>query len=130
MSKGKILVVDDEPELVRAVSMRLRAEGYDVLTAMDGMQATNVAMRETLDLIILDIGMPAGDGHVVARRLRESIRTSAIPIIFLTAKTSELDFSRAYDEGVDKYITKPYDPLELMSAVDSLMRTGDQRQVT
>ncbi|MFH1891887.1 MAG: response regulator [Candidatus Zixiibacteriota bacterium] len=130
MSKGKILVVDDEPELVRAVSMRLRAEGYDVLTAMDGMQATNVAMRETLDLIILDIGMPAGDGHVVARRLRESIRTSAIPIIFLTAKTSEQDFSRAYDAGVDKYITKPYDPLELMSAVDSLMHTGDQRQVT
>lgn len=129
MAHGKILVVDDEPEIVRSVGMRLRAAGYQVVTAMDGMQATNVALREQPDLIILDIGMPAGDGHVVARRLRESIRTCSVPIIFLTARTGEADFNKAWDAGVAKYITKPFDPGELMSAVESLMKSDDKSPV-
>lgn len=128
MAKGKILVVDDEPEIVRSVGMRLRAAGYQVITAMDGVQATNVALREQPDLIILDIGMPAGDGHVVARRLRESIRTCAVPIIFLTARTAEEDFNQAWHMGAAKYITKPFDPSELMAAIDSLMQFGEKTE--
>jgi DNA-binding response OmpR family regulator len=120
MSKGKILVVDDEPEIVKTVSMRLKADGYQVVTAYDGMQATSVALREDPDVIILDIGMPAGDGHLVAKRLRESAQR-AIPIIFLTAHTSKSDYEKAFDEGVAKYITKPFRPEELLAAVEELI---------
>jgi len=121
MPSGRVLVVDDEPEIVRVVSMRLKARGYEVLTAMDGLQATNVAIKEHPDLIILDIGMPAGDGHLVAKRLRDSAKTCSIPIIFLTAKTSEEDFMKAFDEGVSKYVTKPFDAEQLMIVVDELV---------
>ena len=101
MNKGKVLVVDDEPEIVRAVSMRLMANGYEVITATDGNQATSIAMKERPKVIILDIGMPAGSGHVVAKRLRDSAITSSIPIIYLTARTDEKDFQKAFDLGVN-----------------------------
>ncbi|MFH1845552.1 MAG: response regulator [bacterium] len=121
MCKAKILVVDDEAEIVKSVSMRLRSAGYDVYSATDGMQATNVAMKELPDLLILDIGMPAGSGHVVAERLQNNGRTARIPVIFLTARTSESDYERALENGVAKYITKPYHPEVLLSAVEELL---------
>ncbi len=121
MSKGKILVVDDEPAIVKAVSMRLHANGYDVITAMDGLQATNTAIKEQPDVIILDIGMPAGSGHVVAERLKNSSKTCSIPIIYLTARTDEKDYSQAVELGISKYITKPFDPNELLMAVSNLL---------
>ncbi len=102
MPLAKILVVDDEPDIVQAISMRLKSAGYTVISAMDGMQATNVALKETPDLIVLDIGMPAGSGHIVVQRLRDSIKTCHIPIIFLTARTAEQDFRQAIDGGVEK----------------------------
>jgi DNA-binding response OmpR family regulator len=120
MSKGKVLVVDDEPDIVKTVSMRLKANDYEVVTAGDGVSATHAALSEKPDVIILDIGMPAGDGHVVARRLQDSAR-SLIPIIFLTAHASEHHYKRAFDEGVAKYITKPFHPEELMAAVEELV---------
>ena len=121
MSKGKILVVDDEAEIVKTVSLRLKANDYEVVTAMDGVQATNVAFRENPDLIILDIGMPAGDGHAVAKRMSESVQMFDTPIIFLTARVNEKDYQMAFEEGVSKYITKPYRPEELLAAVEELM---------
>jgi len=120
MSKGKILIVDDEPEIVKAVSMRLNASGYETVIAMDGLQATSKAIKEQPDVIILDIGMPAGDGHTVVQRLKISVKTNCIPIVFLTARTSEEDRQKAYDQGVDKYITKPFDSDELIAAIDEL----------
>jgi len=72
MTKQKMLIVDDEADLVRSLSMRLRANGYEVVSAMDGVEATKMAIHEQPDVIVLDIGMPAGDGHVVAERLRDS----------------------------------------------------------
>jgi DNA-binding response OmpR family regulator len=120
MAKGKVLVVDDEPEIVKTVSMRLKANDYEVITAGDGVSATNAALSENPDVIILDIGMPAGDGHVVAERLRDTAK-SLIPIIFLTAHTSERDYLKAFNEGVAKYITKPFRPEELIAAVDELI---------
>ncbi len=122
MSKGKVLVVDDEADIVKTVSLRLKSRGYEVVTAMDGVQATNVAFREKPDVIILDIGMPAGDGHTVAKRLAESVQTFDTPIIFLTARVNENDYQRAFEEGVSKYIAKPYKPEELLSSVDELMQ--------
>jgi DNA-binding response OmpR family regulator len=121
MRKPKVLVVDDEPEILMAIGMRLRAKDYEVVTAMDGVYATALACEESPDVIILDIGMPAGNGHIVARRLKEDPRTSQIPIIFLTARTSESEYTRAFEEGVRKYITKPYIPAELLKAVDELI---------
>lgn len=126
MSKGKILIVDDEPEIVRAVSMRLKASGFEIISAMDGLQATTMAMKEQPDVIILDIGMPAGDGHTVVKRLRNSTATCNIPIIFLTARTSERDFQKALKQGVDKYITKPFDSEELIAAIDELLSKSKQ----
>jgi len=118
--RGRILVVDDEPEIVKTVGLRLKASGYEVLTAGDGIQATSIAMHDHPDVIILDIGMPAGDGHLVAKRLRDSVK-SMIPIIFLTAHTSKEDYEKAFEEGVAKYITKPFRPEELLAAVEELM---------
>jgi two-component system, OmpR family, alkaline phosphatase synthesis response regulator PhoP len=125
MSRAKVLVVDDEPEIVQAVGMRLRARGYEVLSATDGVQATAMAVNQTPDVIILDIGMPAGNGHIVAGRLKENPKTSGIPVIFLTARTSERDYHRAFKEGVRKYITKPYVPEELMEAVEQYVEAAD-----
>ncbi|MCB1181880.1 response regulator transcription factor [bacterium] len=119
MSKGHILVVDDEPDIVHSLSLRLRAEGYKVSTAMDGLGATKKAIEEHPDLIILDIGMPAGNGHVVVERLRNITETSDIPVIYLTARTAEDDYHKAREGGVMKYITKPFDAEVLLAAVEN-----------
>ncbi len=119
MSKGRILVVDDEPEIVSSLTLRLSAAGYEVHSAMDGLTATKKAIEEQPALILLDIGMPAGNGHVVVDRLRNIGETSHIPIIFLTARSSEEDYRKARDGGVCKYITKPFDSEVLMAAIES-----------
>jgi DNA-binding response OmpR family regulator len=125
MSKGKILVVDDEPEIVRSISMRLKMHGYEVIAAADGTQATSTALRELPDLILLDIGLPAGSGHIVAKRLRDSTKTAQIPIIFLTARTTESDYQQAFELGVEQYITKPFRPEELMFAIEATLRSPE-----
>jgi len=122
MSKGKILVVDDEPEIVRSVTVRLKASGYTVISAMDGMQATNLIIREQPDLVILDIGMPAGSGHVVVDRIRENANTFDTPVIFLTARTTAKDYQKARDSGVEKYISKPFDSSELLNTVEEILQ--------
>jgi DNA-binding response OmpR family regulator len=127
MCKGKILVVDDEPDIVRSLTLRLCAEGYRVSSAADGLSATKKAIEEQPELILLDIGMPAGNGHVVVERLRNISETSRIPIIYLTARTSQDDYHRAREGGVSKYITKPFDADVLLAAVEDQLER--QRQV-
>ena len=126
MAKGKILIVDDEPEIVHSISMRLKSNGYEVLAAADGVQATTTALRELPDLIILDIGLPAGSGHVVVKRLRDSMKTAQIPIIFLTAHTSEQDYQAAFERGVEQYITKPFRPEDLIYAIESTLQSAPE----
>ncbi len=121
MSKARILVVDDEPDIVRSVCMRLTAAGYETLSAMDSLQATNLAIKERPDLVILDIGMPAGGGHVVVERLRENANTFATPVIYLTARTTAADYQKAREGGVEKYLTKPFDSGELLAAVEEVL---------
>lgn len=121
MSKGRILVVDDEPEIVRSLTLRLNAVGYEVSSAMDGLNATKKAIEEQPELILLDIGMPAGNGHVVVERLRNIGETSHIPIIYLTARTGEDDYRQAREGGVCKYITKPFDTEVLLAAIETQM---------
>lgn len=121
MSKGRILVVDDEPEIVRSLTLRLNAAGYEVHSAMDGLNATKKAIEQQPDLIVLDIGMPAGSGHVVVDRLRNIGETSHIPVIYLTARTSEEDYRKAREGRVCKFITKPFDSEVLLAAIESQM---------
>jgi DNA-binding response OmpR family regulator len=118
MLRGRVLVVDDEIDIVRAINIRLRASGYEVVTANDGVEAVHVALMTHPGLVILDIGLPHGDGYTVAQRLLENSDTRSIPIIFLTARTSEEDRTRAYKAGTARYLTKPYKTLDLLDTVD------------
>ncbi len=121
--KKKILIVDDERDIVKALMIRLQANGYGVVSAFDGAQGLFMAHKENPDLIILDIRMPAGDGFSVAERLRKSDDTSAIPIIFLTGSPERNSQERAEELGARFYIKKPYDPEELLDAVKRAIET-------
>ncbi len=128
MAGSKILIVDDEPDILQALTMRLEAAGYEVITANNGYDATNLAAEESPDLIICDIGMPEMDGHEVAKQIRRSSGTAHIPIIFLTARTELEEMKIAVEEKVDRYITKPVDPqLLLMSIMALLTRNTKER---
>ncbi|NWG03115.1 MAG: response regulator [Syntrophaceae bacterium] len=115
--KKKILIVDDERDIVKALLIRLQAAGYHVVTAFDGAQGVFMAHKEKPDLIILDIRMPAGDGFSVAQRLKRSTHTFTIPVIFLTGSPEKEVEERAFAMGARFYIKKPYDPEELLDAV-------------
>jgi two-component system, OmpR family, KDP operon response regulator KdpE len=128
MDRSRILVVDDDAEMLEAVRIRLGAGGHIVRTAMDGVQATRLAFADTPDLIVLDIGMPGGDGHTVAARLRDDPRTTSVPIIFLSGRTGVRDFERARANRVQKYLTKPFQVEELLLAVDELLERTPRLQ--
>jgi DNA-binding response OmpR family regulator len=115
--KKKILIVDDERDIVKVLVIRLQSSGYEVIAAFDGAQGVFMAHKEKPDLIILDIRMPAGDGFSVAERLKRSSHTWTIPIIFLTGSPEREAEGRAMDLGARFFIKKPYDPEELLDAV-------------
>jgi DNA-binding response OmpR family regulator len=121
MEKKRILIADDEMDILKSLSMRLKSEGFEVLTTADGFATTQVAVREAPDLIILDIGMPAGDGHTVMNRLKNNMRTANIPVIFLTARSSELDMEKAADEGAAGFVTKPFNSQYLMALIHKVL---------
>jgi DNA-binding response OmpR family regulator len=115
MVKKKILVVDSEQDMVKALKVRLKANGYNVVLASDSVQAFRIANQENPDLILLDIMIPGGGGFVVAERLKQSAATHHIPIIFLTGIPGGEE--RAYKLGASGYIMKPYQPEELMETI-------------
>ncbi len=124
ISGAKILVVEDEPDVIRALTMRLKFAGYEVIVASDGASATRIAVTEQPNLIILDIGLPCGDGHTVARRLRENMNTTTVPIIFLTARTSQEDRAKAMGVGAADFITKPFTAEELLASVERALNSS------
>ena len=115
--KKKILIVDDERDIIKALMIRLQGAGYDVVTAFDGAQGVFMAHKEKPDLILLDIRMPAGNGFSVAQRLKRSIHTFTIPVIFLTGSPEKNAEEKAMALGARFYIKKPYDPEELLDAI-------------
>jgi DNA-binding response OmpR family regulator len=115
--KKKILIVDDERDIVKALTIRLQGAGYDVVTAFDGAQGVFMAHKEKPDLIILDVRMPAGNGFSVAERLKRSDHTLTIPVIFLTGSPETNAEEKARAVGARFYIKKPYDPEELLDAI-------------
>jgi DNA-binding NarL/FixJ family response regulator len=117
----RLLVVDDEARLLRAVAVTLREEGYEVATARSGVEAL-VRINEAIpDLVISDIRMPGMDGYKLARALRSNARTALTPIIFLTAKDEREDRITGFRTGVDAYLTKPFDPEELLAVIANII---------
>src|SRR5918992_877021 len=117
----RLLVVDDEPNLLRAVAATLRAEGYEVTTARSARDALTHVARSVPDLVVSDIRMPGMDGYQLARSLRDSPRTSLVPIVFLTAKGETEDRVEGFRTGVDAYLTKPFEPEELLAVIRSIL---------
>ncbi len=128
MAKGKILVVDDEIYIVHILDFSLGMEGYEVLTALDGEQALEVARTEQPDLIVLDIMMPKLDGYETCKQLKADEKTRAIPVILLSAKGRHTDQKIGYEVGADDYITKPFSPRKLVERINTLLgQFGSQR---
>ncbi|MCL2500446.1 MAG: response regulator transcription factor [Defluviitaleaceae bacterium] len=120
---AKILVVDDEIRIVDILTYNLRKEGYDVLSANDGVAGLKLALKENPDLVLLDIMMPKMDGYEVCKRIRE---VSQVPIIMLTARADETDKVLSFDLGADDYVTKPFGVRELMKRVMANLRRWDK----
>jgi CheY-like chemotaxis protein len=125
MAKKKILVVDDEQDMVMALKVRLKANGYNVVFATDSVEAFTVANQENPDLIILDILIPGGGGFVIAERLKQSADTRRIPIIFLTGIPGGEE--KAYKLGASGYVMKPYQPEQLMETIHSALESSRRR---
>jgi DNA-binding response OmpR family regulator len=117
--KKKILVVDDEEDVAKALRVRLKANGYHVVLAFDSVQAFTMANKERPDLIILDIMIPGGGGFVVAERLKQSTATHHIPIIILTGISGGEE--RAYKVGASGYVMKPYHPEKLLETINNAL---------
>ncbi|WML28811.1 response regulator transcription factor [Neobacillus sp. OS1-32] len=122
MSKYKVLIADDEVQMLMLVSSYLEKEGYETVTAEDGAEVLSRWSQGSYDLVILDIMMPTLDGFAVCRKIRE---VSNVPIIMLTAKSEELDRIRGLKLGADDYIVKPFSPKELMARVEALLRRSN-----
>ncbi|TMQ48590.1 MAG: response regulator [Candidatus Eisenbacteria bacterium] len=121
MSKGKILVVDDEIYIVHILDFSLGMEGYEVVTALDGEQALEKVKTEKPDLIVLDIMMPKLDGYEVCKNIKSSASTQHIPVILLSAKGRNVDQKLGFDVGADDYITKPFSPRKLVERINQLL---------
>jgi two-component system KDP operon response regulator KdpE len=129
VSGQRVLVVDDDPQILRAVRTSLQARGYDVSTAGNGETALDVLSEDPLDLVVLDLGLPGIDGHEVIRRIRG---WSAVPIIVLSVRESQAEKVAALDAGADDYVTKPFAIAELLARMRAVSRrsTTDQRSST
>ncbi|MBW4082894.1 response regulator transcription factor [Paenibacillus sp. S150] len=119
MHNGTLLLVDDEAEIIKLMQIYLEHEGYRLLTARSGPEALDIAAKETVDLMVLDIMMPEMDGLEACIKIRE---TKKFPIIMLSAKSQEMDKITGLSLGADDYVTKPFSPLELVARIKSQLR--------
>ena len=122
MHKLKVLIVDDESDLLEMISLRLEANNYQVICACDGQEGLDKARTEKPDLIILDIMLPKIDGYKVCRMLKFDEKYKQIPVILFTARVQEYDIKLGEEVGADAYITKPFEPDILMSKVSELLK--------
>ena len=120
----KILVVDDEELLVKGIRFNLQNDGYEVITAFNGLDAVSAAQSQKPDLIILDVMMPHMDGLTACEKIRGF---SNVPIILLTAKTDDMDKLMGFEQGADDYVTKPFNILELKARIRALLRRSTQQ---
>src|SRR5947209_1677893 len=123
-----ILVVDDDPNVVRLVSINLTQEGYSVRTAADGAEALASIAQARPDLVILDVMMPVMDGFEALKRLKADAELAEIPIIMLTARSQDEDVFEGYGTGAQWYLTKPFEPQELRTVVRHLLARGSAEE--
>ena len=119
---ARVLVVDDEPNIIATMATLLRAQGYDVLPAMTARAGLDAVERERPDLLVLDLGLPDMDGVEVCRRVRQS---SSVPIVVLSARGAEGDKVKALDAGADDYVTKPFGSEELLARIRAALRRSE-----
>lgn len=122
----KILAVDDEKHIVRLIQVNLQRAGYNVDVAYDGLEALKKVEEDPPDLIVLDVMMPQLDGFETLKRLKANPLTSEIPVIMLTAKSQDADVFRGWQSGVDCYLTKPFNPMELLAFVKRIFDSMEE----
>jgi len=128
VAKRKILVVDDDPTMVKLINVNLKLNNYSVVEATSGEQALEVVEAEGLDLVVLDIMMPGVDGWEVLKRIRSNPETQEMPVILVTAKTQDSDVIRGWELGADEYVIKPFNPLLLVEVIKMVLdRSYDER---
>ncbi|MBI4684436.1 MAG: response regulator [Nitrospirae bacterium] len=129
MHTKKVLIVDDEPDLVELVSYNLKKEGFEVSSAADGEEALNKIRKGDFNLIVLDLMLPGIQGMELCRILRNDPKTKSLPIIMLTAKGEEVDKILGLELGADDYITKPFSPRELVARVKAVLRRYGEKTI-
>lgn len=129
MDKKRILIVDDEEDLVKAVSFRLELEGYDVIEAADGQAALDKVKSERPDLIVLDLMLPKINGYKVCESLKADASYKNIPVIMFTARAQDTDIKMSEEVGADSYITKPFEPAMLMATIKDLLKRSSEGKV-
>lgn len=124
----KILIADDDPIIIKLLQVNLEMEGYAVITAEDGLDAVEKARIEKPDLIILDLMMPRMDGWTAQETLHKDPSLNATPVIFLSARAQQADLKRGYEAGVAEYVTKPFDPVDLLDIIERVLAGNYQRR--
>lgn len=130
MSKERILIVEDDVDIARMLQIYFQAQGYEVLTAKKGREALEISRRQLPNVVILDIQLPDIDGYEVCRQLRGNLRTSHIPILFLTQRDERSDKIAGLELGADDYITKPFDIEELRLRLQNVLRRASYESLT
>ena len=128
MAKFNVLVVEDEKDILDVVEFNLVQAGYRVMRAHDGLEGLRLAQNERPDLVVLDLMLPGMDGKEVCRRLKRSEATRAIPVLMLTALSSETDRIIGFEIGADDYLTKPFSPRELVLRVQAILRRSQDQE--
>ena len=125
MKKPKIVVIEDEVDILEVINYNLSKEGFDVCSALDGEEGFALIKKEVPDLVLLDLMLPGLDGIEICRKLKTDYSTRSIPIIMVTAKGEESDIVLGLGMGADDYMVKPFRPRELMARIRSVLRRGD-----
>jgi DNA-binding response OmpR family regulator len=117
----KILIIEDEQELISSLATLLKSQGYLTAGAYDSLYGISLAHKGDVDLIILDLGLPAGGGLYVLENLKKSVQTNLIPVLVLTARQEKELEEKAYQMGVEAYLRKPFDPKELLDKIKEIL---------
>ena len=128
MAKEKILIVEDEKDILKMLDYNLKKEGFRTIDANDGKEALDLAKKEFPELILLDLMLPVLDGFDVCKELKRERKTANIPIIMLTAKTQETDKIIGLELGADDYVTKPFSPKELIARIKAVLRRTHEKE--
>jgi len=124
--KNKVLIVEDDLSTVELLKVTLELEGYDVAIAYDGIEALRKVEHEKPDLIVLDIMLPGVDGFEVCQLLKHNLKFMNIPIIMVTAKVRKEDRATGFEKGADDYITKPFEPAQLVERIKKFIKKGKE----